>query len=220
MLEKAGTIVVWGRMSTAPKQEQTAHPTDREHLLGQQGCVVWLTGLSGSGKTTIARGLERKLLADGHLCYILDGDVIRRGLNGDLGFSPEDRAENIRRIGHVAALFADAGVIAVTAFISPYRADRRQARACVPPRRFIEVYLNTPLEVCEQRDRKGLYEKARAGEIPSFTGVSAPYEPPEEPELTLDTAQSGPSACIGEIVQFLTRHGLLQPPASQEDDEP
>ena len=196
-------------MSTAPRQKNAADSPGRERLPGQTGCVVWLTGLSGSGKTTIARELERKLLADGHFCYVLDGDVVREGLNSDLGFSPEDRAENIRRIGHVAALFADAGIIAVTAFISPYREDRCRARSFVPPGRFVEVYVNASLEVCEERDRKGLYKKARAGEIPDFTGIGAPYEPPEEPEVVLDTNRHGPEACIDEIVRFLAGQGLL-----------
>lgn len=181
----------------------------RERLLGQKGCVVWFTGLSGSGKTTIARALEDRLLEANHLCYVLDGDIIRKGLNADLGFSPGDRGENIRRIGEVAALFAGAGMIVATAFISPYRNDRRRARACVPPGRFIEVYLNTPLEVCEQRDPKGLYTGARTGVVDSFTGISAPYEPPEQPELVMDTSGRDADSCAGEIMRLLETRGLL-----------
>ena len=148
---------------------------------------MWLTGLSGSGKSTIARELERKLFLLGKRAYVLDGDNIRSGLNSDLGFSPEDRKENIRRIGEVARLFADAGLICVVAFISPYRTDRDTARRLLPEGRFIEVYVNAPLEVCEQRDPKGLYAKARANVLREFTGISSPYEPPRSPELALRT---------------------------------
>ena len=169
----------------------TGHVTaaQRAQRHGHPGCVVWLTGLSCSGKTTIAAELERHLFERGKLVYVLDGDNIRHGLCADLAFSPADRHENIRRVGEVAKLFADAGLICITAFISPYRADRDAIRRSLPPGQFIEVYLNAPLEVCEQRDPKGLYAKARAGEIPDFTGVSAPYEPPLHPELELPTAQ-------------------------------
>jgi bifunctional enzyme CysN/CysC len=161
----------------------------RELRNGHQGCVVWLTGLSGAGKSAVATELERELFNLGRHVYILDGDNIRHGLCTDLGFSHTDRAENIRRIGEVARLFADAGIICLTAFISPYRADRELARRIVPPGKFVEVYLNAPLAVCEQRDPKGLYAKARAGEIKNFTGISAPYEPPVRPELELHTDQ-------------------------------
>ena len=188
----------------------------RERLLGQKGCVVWLTGLSGSGKTTIARALEDRLLGENHLCYVLDGDIVRKGLNADLGFSPGDRGENIRRIGEVAALFADAGVIVATAFISPYRNDRRRARACVPPGRFIEVYLDTPLSICEQRDPKGLYTGARTGAVDSFTGISVPYEPPEQPELILDTSHRDAASCVDEIMSLLEIRGLLAAPPGPE----
>ena len=147
--------------------------------------------------------LERELFAQGKLIYVLDGDNVRHGLCADLAFSPQDRRENIRRIGEVAKLFADAGVICVTAFISPYRADRDAIRQSLPPGQFVEVYLNIPLEVCEQRDSKGLYAKARAGEIRDFTGVSAPYEPPAKPELELPTAQLPVEECVSRIVAFL-----------------
>ncbi len=170
---------------------------------GHAGRVVWLTGLSCSGKTTIAAELERELFGRGKLSYVLDGDNIRHGLCTDLGFSPEDRRENIRRIGEVAKLFADAGVICITAFISPYRADRDALRRSLPPGQFVEVYLNVPIEVCEQRDAKGLYAKARAGEIKEFTGVSAPYEAPEKPELELPTGQLTVGECVARIIAFL-----------------
>ena len=170
---------------------------------GHAGRVVWLTGLSCSGKTTIAAELERQLFALGKLSYVLDGDNVRHGLCADLGFSPEDRAENIRRIGEVAKLFADAGVICVTAFISPYREDRDTIRRSLPPGQFVEVFLNIPVEACEQRDSKGLYAKARAGEIREFTGVSAPYEAPAKPEIELLTGQLTVEECVSRIIDFL-----------------
>ena len=156
---------------------------------GHRGVVIWLTGLSGSGKSSISRALERELFTLGMQACVLDGDNVRHGLNSNLGFSPEDRVENIRRVGEVACLMADAGLIVITAFISPYRADRRRAResALRGGMDFIEVFVSAPLEVCEQRDPKGLYKKARAGEIREFTGVSAPYEAPENPECTVHT---------------------------------
>lgn len=153
-----------------------------------RGGVLWLTGLSGSGKTTLAFELEQQLFKRGMQTYVLDGDNIRHGLGRDLGFSPADRAENIRRVGEVAALFADAGVIAITAFISPYREDRARARKAAGAG-FHEIFLQASLEVCERRDPKGLYKKARRGEIPEFTGITAPYEAPENPELVIDTAR-------------------------------
>ena len=172
---------------------------------GHAGCVVWLTGLSGSGKSTIATELERELFALGKHVYVLDGDNVRHGLCADLGFSPEDRRENIRRIGEVAKLFADAGVICITAFISPYRADRDAVRRSLPPGGLIEVYVNAPIEVCEQRDAKGLYARARAGEIPAFTGVSAPYEPPAQPEIELHTDQFTAGECVAQVIEFLEK---------------
>jgi adenylyl-sulfate kinase len=170
---------------------------------GHAGRVVWLTGLSCSGKTTIAAELERQLFERGKLSYVLDGDNMRHGLCSDLGFSPKDRAENIRRVGEVAKLFADAGVICVTAFISPYRADRDTIRQNLPSGQFVEVYLNIPVEACEQRDSKGLYAKARAGTIRDFTGVNAPYEPPTKPEIELPTAQLTVEECVTRIMAFL-----------------
>lgn len=184
-------------------------PADREALLQQRGCVVWLTGLSGSGKSTIAFGLEEELVRVGHLAFVLDGDNIRHGLNRDLGFTAADRDENIRRIGHVAAIIAQAGLIAITAFISPYTRGRQAARQAAGKDCFFEVYLNTPLAVCERRDPKGLYKKARAGEIADFTGIDAPYEEPQHAELVLETAKLTPPECIGQIMTMLRDRNVL-----------
>ncbi len=183
---------------------------DRVTALGHQSFTVWFTGLSGSGKSTLAFAVEEALVSRGVAAYVLDGDNIRFGLNRDLGFSPEDRTENIRRIGEVCRLFEDSGMVVLTAFISPYRADRRQVRELHPEGRFIEVFVDTPLEVCEERDVKGLYAKARAGEIPEFSGISAPYEPPVEPELTVDTTQPL-EQCVADIVAAL---GLSPAPST------
>jgi bifunctional enzyme CysN/CysC len=179
----------------------------RELRNGHRGCVLWLTGLSGSGKSTLATELERELFNLGRHTYILDGDNIRHGLCSDLGFSHKDRTENIRRISEVARLFADAGAICITAFISPYRADRELARKILPRGRFVEVYVNAPIDVCEDRDPKGLYAKARAGEIKEFTGVSAPYEPPANPEIELRTDKLTPSECVTRILEYLDLQG-------------
>ncbi|HPU97410.1 MAG TPA: adenylyl-sulfate kinase [Candidatus Hydrogenedentes bacterium] len=181
---------------------------DRERLNGHRGAVVWFTGLSGSGKSTIARALEEALFERGIRAYVLDGDNIRHGLNKNLGFSPEDRQENIRRIGEVAKLFADAGLIAITAFISPYRADRDQARA-INGEDFIEVYVDCALDVCESRDPKGLYQKARAGLIPEFTGISAPYEPPLNPELVIDSAALSVDESVRSVISLLESRGII-----------
>ncbi|HWX20556.1 MAG TPA: adenylyl-sulfate kinase [Candidatus Binatia bacterium] len=179
--------------------------TSEQRLLrnGHPGCVLWLTGLSSAGKSTIATELERELFNLGRHAYVLDGDNIRHGLGSDLGFSPKDRTENIRRVGEVAKLFADAGVICITAFISPYREDRDLVRKIIPAERFIEVYVNAPLEVCEQRDPKGLYAKARAKEIKEFTGISAPYEAPLQPEIELRTDQLTVNECVTRILDYL-----------------
>lgn len=183
---------------------------ERERLLGQLGGVVWLTGLSASGKSTIARALERHLLEQGRGCYVLDGDNLRHGLNVDLGFSAADRTENIRRVGEVAALFAEAGVIVITAFISPYRADRQQARARVPEDRFLEVFLDVPLAVCEARDPKHLYAQARAGKLLEFTGISAPYEPPNPGEaLALPAGEMSVAEAVARITCELRSRGWL-----------
>ncbi len=182
---------------------------EREAALGQKGCVVWFTGLSGSGKSTVARRVEQLLLERKVFAYVLDGDNVRFGLNRDLGFSPEDRTENIRRIGEVAKLFADACCVTLTAFISPYRKDRDRVREILPQGRFIEVHVDTPLEVCEERDPKGLYKKARSGEIPNFTGVSAPYEEPLNPEIRLQTAGRTVDETAMEVLDYLDAHGFL-----------
>jgi adenylylsulfate kinase len=178
---------------------------DREAISGHRACTIWMTGLPASGKSTLAVALEKALWDRGVHSYVLDGDNIRHGLNKDLGFSPDDRVENIRRIGEVAKLFTVAGVVNVTAFISPYRADRQQARDLVESGEFIEVFVDCPVEECERRDPKGHYKKARAGEIPEFTGVSAPYEPPLSPELTVHTAKASESECVETILQYLER---------------
>ncbi|QBG47345.1 sulfate adenylyltransferase subunit CysN [Verrucomicrobia bacterium S94] len=191
------------------KSESLVSAADREGLLKQKGSTIWLTGLSGSGKSTIAQQLEKALIEQGHLCYILDGDNVRHGLNRDLGFSMEDRKENIRRIAEVAALMNDAGVIVITSFISPYISDRAAAREVIGDDSFIEVFVDTPLEVCEQRDPKGLYKKARSGEIPQFTGISDPYEAPESPEITIATERVEPDAAAGLIIGDLTSRGIL-----------
>ena len=177
--------------------------------MDQKGCLIWFTGLSGSGKSTVAYTLEHALVQRGHLAYVLDGDNIRHGLNKNLGFSAEDREENIRRIGEVGKLFVDTGVITLTAFISPYKADRDANRALLKPGEFIEVFMDAPLDVCEQRDPKGLYKKARAGEIKGFTGIDDPYEPPENPELVIDTAEISPQDATTTIIQLLESNGFL-----------
>ncbi len=183
----------------------------RQGLLAQQGVLVWLTGLPSSGKSTIAFTTEHALVAQGRLAYVLDGDNIRHGLNQNLGFSAEDRAENIRRIGEVGKLFADAGLVTLTSFVSPYRADRDAVRALMAPGEFIEVFIDTPIELCEERDPKGLYKKARAGQIPNFTGVSDPYEPPQQAELVLKTGELTPQEAALQIIALLEARGKLAP---------
>ena len=182
---------------------------DRAEQKKQKPCLIWFTGLSGSGKSTVANALEQQLYIDSHHTYLLDGDNIRHGLSKDLGFSDEDRVENIRRIGEASKLFVDAGLIVMTAFISPFKSDRNIARSLVEESEFIEIYMNTPLEVCEQRDPKGLYKKARAGVIPHFTGIDSDYEAPENPELTLNTAVHSTDECVVKIIDFLTRHHYI-----------
>lgn len=200
--------------SDAADRNLTWHPTRldaeaRRAALGQAGAVVWLTGLSGSGKSTLAMALEHRLVTGGRLAYALDGDNVRHGLNADLGFGDADRAENIRRVGHVAALFADAGVVAIAAFISPFAADRAAVRAKVPAGRFFEVHVATSLAACEARDPKGLYRRARAGEIPRFTGIDSPYEPPEAPELVLDTEGRSLDECLDRLQGMLVAAGII-----------
>jgi adenylylsulfate kinase len=185
---------------------------EREALLRQKGATLWFTGLSGSGKSTMAFTLEHVLVQRGHLAYVLDGDNIRHGLNKNLGFSAADREENIRRIGEVAKLFADCGVLAMTSFISPYRKDRDAVRAlhAADGLPFVEVYVNTPIETCEQRDPKGLYKKARAGQLKGFTGIDDPYEPPLQPELTLDATATSPQEATVRLLEYLERQGLVR----------
>jgi adenylylsulfate kinase len=184
-------------------------PEHRAGRLGQRGAALWLTGLSGSGKSTVAMALERRLVDAGRFAYVLDGDNVRHGLCGDLGFGEADRRENIRRVGHVARLFVDAGAIVAAAFISPFRADRDAVRALLAPGQFFEIHVATPIEVCESRDPKGLYRRARAGEIPDFTGISSPYEPPLAPELALDTGALSIDACVDALVGRLAEAGVV-----------
>lgn len=184
--------------------------TTRRRVYGHRGATLWLTGLSGSGKSTVAYRVERKLLERGCVTYVLDGDNVRHGLCADLTFSPEDRAENIRRIGEVATLFTDAGALLLASFISPYRRDRDRIRAGMGEGDFVEVHVATSMEVCEQRDPKGLYAKARAGEISNFTGVGAPYEPPLAPEIVIDTARDDVEVCADQIIAWLERQGYLE----------
>lgn len=182
---------------------------ERQTLLKQQGALLWMTGLSGSGKSTIAYTLEHALVQRGHLAYVLDGDNIRHGLNKNLGFSATDRQENIRRIAEVAKLFVDAGIITITAFISPYRADRDAARATIGKGDFFEVFCNTPIDVCETRDPKGLYKKARAGEIKGFTGIDDPYEAPTHPEFVIDTTNVKPQEAAVRLIELLEGAGKI-----------
>lgn len=176
---------------------------ERQKLLNQQPITIWLTGLSAAGKSTLAFALERELIDRGHACYVLDGDNVRHGLNRDLGFSPEDRTENIRRIAEVARLMNDAGLIVIAAFISPYRMDRAAARKIIGQENFREVYVNTSLSVCESRDPKALYAKARAGKMAEFTGISSPYEEPEQPDLVIDTAHLSLDQSIASLLYLV-----------------
>jgi len=176
---------------------------ERAQQKNQRPCIVWLTGLSGSGKSTIANALESQLYVKGYHTYLLDGDNIRYGLNSDLGFDDQSRVENIRRIGEVSKLFVDAGLIVITAFISPFNSDRQFVRELVDKGEFIEVFIDTPLNICEQRDPKGLYQKARRGEIPLFTGISSPYQPPKSPEIHLSTVQKSVDQSVNEIMNYL-----------------
>jgi len=203
MTEIKATNVVW--------HEGHVEQAAREALLGQRGCTLWLTGLPSSGKSTIGFSLEHLLIQKGRLAYVLDGDNVRHGLNKNLGFSAEDRAENIRRIGEVAKLFANAGVITITSFVSPYRGDRDQVRKLHEASKipFIEVFVDTPVEACEQRDPKGLYKKARTGEIPNFTGVSDPYEAPQKPEVVLKTTETKLEQCVSTLADYLEERGVL-----------
>src|SRR4051794_5458742 len=181
----------------------TVSRTDRQRLLGQRGVTLWFTGLSGAGKSTIACLVEQELINRGRLAYRLDGDNVRHGLNKNLGFSADDRQENIRRIGEVARLFTDAGIIVLASFVSPYRRDRDAVRSLVPPGDFVEVYVQASLSAAEQRDPKGLYKKARAGEIKNFTGIDDPYEPPEKAEVVLETEKFSPAEAAARVIGYL-----------------
>jgi adenylylsulfate kinase len=211
-------IVVW--------HQQTVSREDRERLNGHRGCVVWFTGLSGCGKSTIANVVDKMLLERNVHSFLLDGDNVRHGLNatpdmlatryGDdfgkrfgLGFSQQDREENIRRVGAVAGLLSGAGLVTLTAFVSPFRGDRDAVRASLPPGDFLEVFVDASLETCESRDPKGLYKKARAGEIANFTGISSPYEPPAQPELVLDSNNLSPPELAGQVIELLVKSGKI-----------
>ena len=201
MAEQIATNVTW--------HAHSVNKEDRYKLSGHKGAILWFTGLSASGKSTVANTVDHILHKMGKRSYVLDGDNIRMGLNKNLGFSAEDRAENIRRIGEVAKLFADAGLITLTAFISPYRADRDAVRALLPDGEFVEILADASLETCEGRDPKGLYKKARAGEIKGFTGIDDPYEAPEKPEITLDSDNKGIDDLADEVIAYLEANGFL-----------
>jgi adenylylsulfate kinase len=203
MTEQKATNITW--------HDHTVTKAERCQLNGHKGAVLWFTGLSACGKSTVANTVDHLLHSMGKHSYVLDGDNIRAGLNKNLGFSAEDRAENIRRIGEVAKLFAHAGNFTLTAFISPYKADRDKVRAILGPGEFIEIFVNASLETCEKRDPKGLYKKARAGEIKMFTGISDPYEAPENPELVLDSDHKSIDELAQEVVQYLEKNGYFQP---------
>ncbi|MFN9618144.1 MAG: adenylyl-sulfate kinase [Synechococcaceae cyanobacterium] len=197
----AATNIVWHNASISR--------ADRAQQRGHRSAILWFTGLSGAGKSTLANAVNAALFDRGLSCYVLDGDNIRHGLCRDLGFSDADREENIRRIGEVAKLFLDAGVVVLTAFVSPFRADRERARALVEPGDFIEIHCAADLAVCEERDTKGLYAKARAGEIKEFTGISSPYEAPETPELRVDTGNQDLETCVNQVLAHLVAAGVI-----------
>lgn len=196
------TNVVW-HQATVTRQR-------REALNKHRGAILWFTGLSGAGKSTLAHAVEEHLHQMGCRTFVLDGDNVRHGLCGDLGFSAEDRVENIRRVGELAKLFMEAGIIVLTAFISPFREDRDKVRAMVNSGEFLEIYCHCPIEVCEQRDVKGLYKKARAGEIGQFTGISSPYETPEHPELVLNTSQVDLKDCVDQVITAISQSVLIK----------
>ncbi|MGC2049577.1 MAG: adenylyl-sulfate kinase [Gallionella sp.] len=198
--------IVWhhATVTRARRQEQNGH----------RGAIVWFTGLSGSGKSTLAHAVEESLHQRGCRTFVLDGDNVRHGLCGDLGFSSKDRIENIRRIGEMAKLFMEAGVIVLTAFISPYRADRERVRGMVEHGDFIEIFCNAPIEICEARDVKGMYKKARAGQIAEFTGISSPYEAPENPELSVNTGKEELNDCVKQVIGEMMQRGLIKSTSS------
>ncbi|KZZ35464.1 adenylyl-sulfate kinase [Oleiphilus sp. HI0086] len=206
----SGNNVVW--------HDQAVAKDERSELKKQKPCLIWFTGLSGAGKSTVANALDRWLHDNGYHTYLLDGDNVRHGLNKDLGFSDEDRVENIRRVGEVSGLFVDAGIITLSAFISPFRSERRMVRDMFCHGEFIEVFVNTPLDVCEDRDPKGLYKKARTGEIKNFTGISSDYENPEKPEIVVDTATTSVDVCVDKIVQYLCSNAVIPAYSLKEDN--
>jgi len=202
MTETKATNITWHQALVTQE--------DRERRNGYKGTVLWLTGLPSSGKSTLAHEVELQLFRRGCNAYVLDGDNLRHRLNRNLGFSPEDRKENIRRVGEVASLFADAGVIVLAAFISPYLEDREQARSLNKEGRFVEIFVKCSLETCGQRDPKGLYKRARAGEIRGFTGIDAPYEEPERPEIVVETDKNSLEECARQIISYLEENGFIQ----------
>ena len=204
-----GELTTQGNATNIVWHHSTVTRAAREHQRGHRSAILWFTGLSGAGKSTLANAVNSALFEQGMACYVLDGDNVRHGLCQDLGFSDADREENIRRIGEVAKLFVDAGVVALTAFVSPFKADRDKVRALVEPGDFIEIYCAADLGVCEQRDTKGLYAKARAGEIKEFTGISSPYEAPENPELSIDTGSQDLDACVAQVLAYLESKGII-----------
>jgi bifunctional enzyme CysN/CysC len=199
------------RASNIHWQALDVNKATRASSKNQKPTVLWFTGLSGSGKSTVANIVEKRLTAMGHHTYLLDGDNVRHGLNRDLGFTDADRVENIRRVSEVARLMADAGLIVLVSFISPFRSERRMAREMLEAGEFVEVHVDTPLEVCEARDVKGLYAKARAGEIKNFTGIDSAYEAPENAEVRIDTSEKTPDVTAGEIIEYLENAGRLKP---------
>jgi adenylylsulfate kinase len=204
--------IIWHQPTVTRARRETAN--------GHRSALLWFTGLSGAGKSTVAHALEERLFQLGCRTFVLDGDNVRHGLCADLGFSAADRVENIRRIGEVAKLFVEAGVLTLTAFISPFRADRARVRALMPPGDFIEIYCHCPLGVCEARDTKGFYKRARAGEIREFTGISSPYEEPEKPELIIETGSRPLHDCVQAVIDLLAARGILQDLAVAEAKKP
>ena len=201
MQEEKSSNVVW--------HHATVTRGRREQMNGHRSVILWFTGLSGAGKSTLAHAVEERLHQMGSRTFVFDGDNVRHGLCGDLGFAPADRVENIRRVGEMAKLFMEAGVIALTAFISPFRSDRARVRSLVPHGEFLEIYCRCPVEVCETRDVKGLYKRARAGEIKDFTGISSPYEEPDAPELTVDTGSLSLEQGVDQVLQLLRTRGVI-----------
>jgi adenylylsulfate kinase len=197
----ASTNTVWHH-ATVTRERREAHN-------GHRGAIIWFTGLSGAGKSTLAHAVEEELHQRGCSTFVLDGDNVRHGLCGDLGFSAQDRVENIRRVGEMAKLFMETGVIVLTAFISPYRADRERVRGMVAHGDFVEIYCDSPIAVCESRDVKGLYKKARAGQISDFTGISSPYEVPENPELTVDTGAAELKTCVQQVIGEMMQRSII-----------